>query len=1749
MRTAEKRISSLNMTKDDEKLIPVRVGLRCRPLVPKEINEGCQCCLTFVPGEAQVIVGKDKAFTYDYVFDPTTEQEEVFNTAVFPLVSGLFKGYNATVLAYGQTGSGKTYSMGGTYTSSQEHDPAVGVIPRVIRKLFLQKDDIMTLTVSYLEIYNEEILDLLCGSKEKPGISIREDPKEGIKIVGLTEHVVSSASEMVGCLELGNSARTVGSTAMNSASSRSHAIFTVTLEQRRGADRSDVVISKLHLVDLAGSERQKKTKAEGDRLKEGISINRGLLSLGNVISALGDESKKGTFVPYRDSKLTRLLQDSLGGNSHTLMIACVSPADSNMEETINTLRYADRARKIKNKPIINVDPRAAEMQKLKQQVQELQVMLLHARGGVVPVLSGCEPLENVSEVLEKNSCLQEENAKLSRELSEAVGQTAQMVERILLTEQANENLQSKLDELKQHAACKIDLQRVVESLEDQGLKENVEVIMNLQQVIAQLQDETAGIVASIEAMPSEDTNLLDKAGEHRLQGDASGAPSDMTADKGTMESFTTQHALQQAQMSKELLELNKALALKEAFVKKMCQSDHQLEPIQQKYQENMKGLQTAVGSLQKEKEELILDLHSAKKDTTQTKLSEQRRQRLQELEAQIAALKKQLQDQAKLLKIKESSLRNVAKLNQEIQAMKSQRTQLMKQMKEETEKFRLWKHKKEREVLQLKEKDRKRNYEMLKLERDFKKQATVLRRKAEEAAVANKRLKDALQRRNEAAEKRKEVENRGIEGAAGRVKNWLVNEVEVLVSMEEARRHLQDLLEGRKILAEEISQLKEKMEAGEQPAAKVRRRTFTVAELENPEEEEVPLGKQVENLEMEMELRSAQITDLQQKLLDADSEERVKQRWDSVNTIVQAKCGLKFLMSELVSAKIQNARLESDLKQEKSNYCDLQLVLFEERKLKSAMDMEHQSHLVELEQRHQEKVLYLLSQLQSKPAAVEEEGKVEEDEISKREKELLQRLKFQEEEIQKMKELSEQNQRLLTENGWYKQKLTFLQVTSGKKISNPFVEPRESPDSSFEFVPPTPPVKPGYSSKCRVSIVAHTVEPDPRVSPSDSDQDEETDKGVPPMKKGRRSFLKKSFTAGCEGDCRCANVLCCCRTGKTTCGENCQCEHRNCRAVETRMSIAGVRRSLQDLSERDELFPPEDPTAIGLGDSSFFKPPTISPTVKVLREIGDFSQHRVDQKFERKPPTVEEEEEEDKDEWSSASILHKKKRVLTGRNGFFSGCMPIREEVRTESLGNKPIKSGLLKPPNPLAGAGVWSWGAMTTNSWSEDVSLLLLCVVLLSSIEGACSVSQKQPDSFCLFQEKKYKVGERWHPYLEPYGYVYCINCICSETGNVLCNRVKCPPLPCSSPVPVPQQCCHRCPDVSPSPLLARVSGKPCNYSGTQYQHGEVFVAEGLFPNRLVNQCSQCSCSEGNVYCRLRTCPKLTCALPASVPESCCRVCKGDGDASWDSADGEILRQPANREARHSHQRAQYELLSARSLSSLPRAPSFRPHRGLLSDQQQTAGTTVQILINNHSQHGRVCVSNGKTYSHGESWHPVVRSFGVMECVLCTCNVTRQECRKIHCPEAYPCKHPQKIDGKCCKVCPVEEQAIGKAGRKEYFCGEVTLPVYQILPSGAGTTVRTIALEMEQPPEVELHIWAIDKGVLRNFRIEKISAKDFHKRSDLKLLTRTTLSRWKIFREGETQISQMCSIRSCRTELEDLVRVLFLDKPERSHC
>ncbi|KAM7134968.1 chromosome-associated kinesin KIF4A-like [Molossus nigricans] len=1220
--------------KEEIKGIPVRVALRCRPLVPKEISEGCQMCLSFVPGEQQVVVGTDKSFTYDFVFDPSAEQEEVFNMTVAPLIKGLFKGYNTTVLAYGQTGSGKTYSMGGAYTAEQGNEATVGVIPRVIQLLFKEiekKSDFeFTLKVSYLEIYNEEILDLLCPSREKASqINIREDPKEGIKIVGLTEKSVLVAMDTVSCLEQGNNCRTVASTAMNSQSSRSHAIFTISMEQRKKTDKNSNFRSKLHLVDLAGSERQKKTKAEGDRLKEGININRGLLCLGNVISALGDD-KKGAFVPYRDSKLTRLLQDSLGGNSHTLMIACVSPADSNLEETLNTLRYADRARKIKNKPVVNIDPQTAEVNHLKQQVQQLQVLLLQAHGGTLPVSINVESSENLQSLMEKNQSLVKENEKLSRGLSEAAGQTAQMLERIILTEQANEKMNAKLEELRQHAACKVDLQKLVGILEDQELKENVEMIRNLQQLVTQIPDETVACMAA----------AIDTAVESETQVETSPQTS------RSLDGFTTQHALRQAQMSKKLVELNKALALKEALARKMTQDGSQLQPMQFQYQDNINNLELEVHNLQKEKEDLLLELQTTKKDVNQAKLSERRRKRLQELEGQIADLKKKLNEQSKLLKLKESSEHTVSKLNQEIRVMKNQRVQLMHQMKEDAEKFRQWKQQKDKEVIQLKERDRKRQYELFKLERNFQKQVNVLRRKTEEAAAANKRLKDALQKQREAVNKRKETQNHGMEGAAARVKSWLGNEIEVMVSTEEATRHLNDLLEDRKILAQDLAQLKEKKESRENPPPKLRRHTFLLAEPHGQVSElEDSTAKQIESLETEMELRSAQIADLQQKLLDAESEDRRKRRWENIATILEAKYALKYLTEELVSSKIQVSKLESILEENKASCADMQKMLFEERNRFAEIETELQAELFRVEHQHQEKVLYLLSQLQQSKMA----EKQLEVSVSEKEKQLRGPLKCQEG-LEKMREVCLQNERFFPDN-------KIINQVARKQSLHLSKDTLPSPDSSFEYIPPKP-----RPSRFKEKFLEQSINiEDLKYSSENSvnePEDSDIDVGDDEWKPTKLFKVSKKNIQRCSCKGWCGNKQCGCRRQKLNCGMDCSCDLTKCRnRQQGKDSLATVEWT----QDSEVSFKLEDPTEVAAG-LSFFNPVYATPNSKILKEMSE-----VEQVLLKTTPAasslglpqlkhVVTESQENK------ALGKKKKRALTGNVSFFSGCCPMEEE-------------------------------------------------------------------------------------------------------------------------------------------------------------------------------------------------------------------------------------------------------------------------------------------------------------------------------------------------------------------------------------------------------------------------------------------------------------------------------------------------------
>uniref|UniRef100_A0A672MZ83 Kinesin-like protein n=1 Tax=Sinocyclocheilus grahami TaxID=75366 RepID=A0A672MZ83_SINGR len=360
----------------------VKVVVRCRPLNEKEKMMAHKQAVAVDEIRGTITVNKlemtsepPKTFTFDTVFGPDSKQLDVYNLTARPIIDSVLEGYNGTIFAYGQTGTGKTFTMEGVRAVPELR----GIIPNSFAHVFghiakAEGDTRFLVRVSYLEIYNEEVRDLL-GKDQMQRLEVKERPDVGVYIKDLSGYVVNNADDMDRIMTLGHKNRSVGATNMNEHSSRSHAIFTITIEcSEKGVDGDQHVrMGKLHLVDLAGSERQGKTGATGQRLKEATKINLSLSTLGNVISALVDG--KSTHVPYRNSKLTRLLQDSLGGNSKTMMCANIGPADYNYDETISTLRYANRAKNIKNKARINEDPKDALLRQFQKEIEDLKKKL------------------------------------------------------------------------------------------------------------------------------------------------------------------------------------------------------------------------------------------------------------------------------------------------------------------------------------------------------------------------------------------------------------------------------------------------------------------------------------------------------------------------------------------------------------------------------------------------------------------------------------------------------------------------------------------------------------------------------------------------------------------------------------------------------------------------------------------------------------------------------------------------------------------------------------------------------------------------------------------------------------------------------------------------------------------------------------------------------------------------------------------------------------------------------------------------------------------------------------------------------------------------------------------------------------------------------------------------------------------------------------------------------------------------------
>ncbi|CAN6903826.1 unnamed protein product [Brassica oleracea] len=857
----------------------VKVAVNVRPLIGDEISQGCRECVSVSPVTPQVQMGTH-SFTFDHVYGGSNGSPSslMFGECVAPLVHGLFHGYNATVLAYGQTGSGKTYTMGTAFKDGSSN----GLIPQVMTALFNKIESVkhqmgFQLHVSFIEILKEEVLDLLDsvrlanGAPGKVGLSkspvqIRESPNGVITLSGATEVPIATKEEMASCLEQGSLTRATGSTNMNNQSSRSHAIFTITLEQTRKITPISVAedtidedmgeeysCAKLHLVDLAGSERAKRTGSGGARLKEGIHINRGLLALGNVISALGDEKKRkeGAHVPYRDSKLTRLLQDSLGGNSKTVMIACISPADINAEETLNTLKYANRARNIQNKPVANKDLICSEMQKMRQQLQNLQAAL-SARGEI--------PSKEVQVMREKITKLESANDELSREL---------LIYR---------SKRATLD------YCNMNTQEDgVSFTKDDCLKRGFESMDS----DYEMSEATSGGI-------SEDIDGSAKEWEH---------------------------ALRQNNMGNELSELSKRLEEKESEMK-ICGAGTEI--IRQHFEKKMMELEKEKRTVQVERDLLLAEVEklAASSDRQAQVARDSHAQKLKALETQISNLKKKQENQVEALKQKQKSEDAAKRLQAEIQCIKAQKVQLQHKMKQEADQFRQWKASQEKELLQLKKEGRKTEHERLKLEALNRRQKMVLHRKTEEAAMATKRLKELLESRKSSVAGNGQPPTKMVNGKT--LQKWIDNELEVMTKVHQVRSQYEKQIQVRAALAEELTSLKRELDFASSIPHQEKNGQFRFLSSKTRLERIATLESMLDVSSNALTAMASQLSEAEER----EHSLHTKNRWNSIKSMTDAKCLLQYVFNSTAEAsRCKIWEKDMDIKEKKEQLNDLLCLL------------------------------------------------------------------------------------------------------------------------------------------------------------------------------------------------------------------------------------------------------------------------------------------------------------------------------------------------------------------------------------------------------------------------------------------------------------------------------------------------------------------------------------------------------------------------------------------------------------------------------------------------------------------------------------------------------------------------------------------------------------------------------------------------------------------------------------------------------
>uniref|UniRef100_A0A914M1U5 Kinesin motor domain-containing protein n=1 Tax=Meloidogyne incognita TaxID=6306 RepID=A0A914M1U5_MELIC len=795
----------------------VSVAVRIRPQNARERAAEEKICIFISQDEPQITIGRDKSFTYDFVFSDQSTQEGVYNQCIHNLLVGAFDGYNATVLAYGQTGSGKTYTMGTCFDVNQfnlDTNLTAGIIPRAARHLFEGIEErrleaktsgavepTFELNVQFIELYNEEIVDLLSDDRSRNTvIRIQEDPvRNEIGLKGATWQSVKSALDIMSALKAGALNRTTAATNMNQQSSRSHAIFTIRLKQTRvvpmeeNEDDSpkqktelEVLHAKFHFVDLAGSERLKRTGATGDRAKEGISINSGLLALGNVISALG--SGKVTHVPYRDSKLTRLLQDSLGGNSRTLMIACASPCDVDFIETLNTLNYANRAKNIKNKIVANQDKSSKLITDLRTRISILESQLLEYQQGKRLLNEDGEELLN--DQYTENLYLKNENTRLSTRLKALDEKNNILNSRIIeLTKErelskfrgalenkendgssSNEEnqlssiIQGYLQEIETLKSNIIEYEVTNETLRKQNQRFRDGMNSSLYGSPYVSQPQSSNLTESLinqareeiemdkKALNEAEAKSLNQVDKEQNFLDAVYEEENTDDEDGETDPAEQMSLERRDQIHSDLAKLHEDISIKERLVVELEMSQRRLEQLRRDFENKMEELCKRIQSTEAERDN-VLEQMTAKKQTKQqkeeiNKVKEQYEKRLSDMRLEHKRIEVAERENKKMQAQQNRHQMEVVRMKNDLENMKRQKVELMKRLKEENKRIREIQVANAQKVATYEKTQRQQQNKIQKLERESALKSENLRRKAEEV----QRLKDsqkALQARRQ----------------------------------------------------------------------------------------------------------------------------------------------------------------------------------------------------------------------------------------------------------------------------------------------------------------------------------------------------------------------------------------------------------------------------------------------------------------------------------------------------------------------------------------------------------------------------------------------------------------------------------------------------------------------------------------------------------------------------------------------------------------------------------------------------------------------------------------------------------------------------------------------------------------------------------------------------------------------------------------------------------------------------------------